>query len=85
MTGAGGIEELHQLLQAVQAGVVEASAHFERAKALLEDATRAIVEAQAKAEPWQPPELAKAIEALDAQLTKMAGVTELLTAYQSRL
>ncbi|WP_370945292.1 hypothetical protein AB5J62_40360 [Amycolatopsis sp. cg5] len=73
------------MLAAAQASTADGRAHLERAKALLEDATRAIVEAQAKANPWLPPQLAQAIEQIDVQLGKLTAAGELLTAYQSRL
>jgi hypothetical protein len=80
-----GLEELHHLLGAVQTGLTEAQGHFSQAKSHLEEAIRVIMEAQGQADPWLPPQLAQAVEQIDAQIGRLAGTSELLTAYQSRL
>jgi hypothetical protein len=80
-----GLAELHQLLAAVQTGLAAAQAHLGHAKTLLGEARRAIAEAQGQADPWLPPQLAQAVEQIDAQLGKLANAGELLTGYQSRL
>jgi hypothetical protein len=80
-----GLPELHQLLAAVQTGLTEAQAHISQAKTLLDEAIRVIMEAQGQADPWLPPQLAQAVEQIDAQVGKLANAGELLTAYQSRL
>ena len=80
-----GLAELHQLLAAVQTGLAAAQAHLTNAKTLLGEGSRAIAEAQGQADPWLPPQLAQAVEQIEAQLGKLANAGELLTGYQSRL
>jgi hypothetical protein len=80
-----GLPELHHLLGAVQTGLTEAQGHFSQAKTLLDEAIRVIIEAQGQADPWLPPQLAQAVEQIEAQVGKLANAGELLTAYQSRL
>jgi hypothetical protein len=80
-----GIAELHQLLAAVQAGLADTQAHLGQAKILLGEARHAIAEPQGQAEPWLPPQLAQAVEQIEAQLTTVANAGALLTEYQSRL
>ncbi|WP_033293030.1 hypothetical protein [Amycolatopsis jejuensis] len=80
-----GLAEIHQLLTAARAGVGDGRAHAERAKALLGDARRALVDAQAKADPWLPQQLAQADEALDHLLTRLSAADDLVGGYQSRL
>jgi len=48
------LAELHQLLTAAVAGLADARAHSERATSLLGEARQALVDAQAKADPWLP-------------------------------
>ncbi|MEC3975171.1 hypothetical protein [Amycolatopsis sp. H20-H5] len=80
-----GLAELHQLLTAVQSGLADGRTHTERAKSLLEEARRAMVDAQAQADPWLPPELPRIGEELDTLLTRLSAADELVSGYQSRL
>ncbi|MFD9888310.1 hypothetical protein [Amycolatopsis sp. NPDC058986] len=80
-----GLAELHQLLTAVQDGLANGRAHTERAKSLLGDARRALVDAQAKADPWLPVQLAQADEGLEQLLSRLATADDLVSGYQSRL
>ncbi|MDT8910786.1 hypothetical protein [Amycolatopsis sp. PS_44_ISF1] len=80
-----GLGEIHQLLSAARAGLVAGRAQAERAKSLLGDARQALVDAQAKADPWLPQQLAVAVEGLDHLLTRLAAADELVGGYQSRL
>ncbi|QRP46452.1 hypothetical protein [Amycolatopsis sp. FDAARGOS 1241] len=80
-----GLAEIHQLLTAAQTGLTDGRAHAERAKSLLGDARRALVDAQAKADPWLPTQLDQADEGLDHLLTRLAAADDLVSGYQSRL
>jgi hypothetical protein len=80
-----GIAELHQLLAAVRSRIADASGHTEGAKALLEEARRAIVDAQAQASPWVPAQLGQAVEQCDEQATRLNAADDLLNDYQARL
>jgi hypothetical protein len=80
-----GLAELHRLLAAVQGGIADARAHTERAKVLLEESRRAIVDAQAQAQPWVPDQLAQAVELLAAQGIRLNAAGDLLNGYQARL
>ncbi|WP_329068908.1 hypothetical protein [Amycolatopsis sp. NBC_01480] len=80
-----GLAEIHQLLTAVQAGLTDGRAYAERAKNLLGDARQALVDAQAKADPWLPRQLAMADEGIDHLLTRLAAADDLVSGYQSRL
>ncbi|MBB4687627.1 hypothetical protein [Amycolatopsis jiangsuensis] len=80
-----GLAEIHQLLTAARAGIGDGRAHAERARLLLGDARRALVDAQAKADPWLPGQLAQADEGLDHVLTRLAAADDLVSGYQSRL
>ncbi|MEU6645132.1 hypothetical protein ABZ863_21575 [Saccharomonospora sp. NPDC046836] len=78
-------DQLRQSLAAVHSGLTDARAHTERARELLEEYQRVIVDAQVQAEPWLPPQLARALEQLESQLTCLAGAGGLLTTYEARL
>ncbi|MFF0146416.1 MULTISPECIES: hypothetical protein [Amycolatopsis] len=80
-----GLAEIHQLLTAALAGLGDGRAHAEQARALLVDARRALVDAQAKADPWLPVQLAQADEGLDHVLTRLAAADDLVGGYRSRL
>ncbi|WP_020664065.1 hypothetical protein [Amycolatopsis benzoatilytica] len=80
-----GLAEIHQLLTAVRAGVGDGRAHAEQARTLLGDARRALVDAQAKADPWLPVQLAQADEELDRLFIRLAAADDLVGGYQSRL
>ncbi|MFD5247618.1 hypothetical protein ACFWIW_23980 [Amycolatopsis sp. NPDC058340] len=79
------LEELHQLLTAVQTGLADGRAHAERARSLLEESRRAIVEPQAQAVPWVPPQLEQADEGMENLLTRLSAADDLVSGYQSRL
>lgn len=80
-----GLAELHQQLTAVQAGLADARARSEQAKSLLGEARQALVDAQAKADPWLPPQHAQAVEGLDQLLGRLAAADQLVSGYQARL
>jgi hypothetical protein len=80
-----GIAELHQLLAAVRSRIADARAHTDGAKTLLEEARRAIVDAQAQAKPWAPAQLVQAVEQCDEQATRLNAADDLLNDYQARL
>lgn len=79
------LEELHQLLTAVQTGLADGRTHAERARSLLEEARRAMVDPQAKADPWLPSQLAQADEGIETLLTRLSAADDLVSGYQSRL
>ena len=79
------LTELHQLLTAALAGFADGRAHTERATSLLGEARQALVDAQAKADPWLPPQYAQAGEGLDQLLVRLAAAEDLVSGYQSRL
>ncbi|SFP69236.1 hypothetical protein SAMN05421810_103118 [Amycolatopsis arida] len=79
------LEQLHQLLATVRGGLDDARAHASRARGLLEESRRAIVEVQAQAQPWLPPQLAQAFDQLDVNTGKLAGADDLLNRYEARL
>ncbi|WP_216213355.1 hypothetical protein [Amycolatopsis aidingensis] len=79
------LDELRHLLAAVHGGMDDARAHFDRARGLLQESRRAIVDAQAQAQPWLPPQLAKAFDQLDTQTGRLDNADELLTRYEARL
>ncbi|MGH3520967.1 MAG: hypothetical protein ACRDQ7_27045 [Haloechinothrix sp.] len=79
------LEALRQLLASVNSRIADARAHCALAKSLLEESRRAIVEPQGKAEPWLPTHLVHALEQIDNQTGRLAGVSELLNRYQARL
>ncbi|WP_199429881.1 hypothetical protein [Qaidamihabitans albus] len=79
------LDALHQLLTAVHAGVADARAHTDQARSLLEESRRAIVDAQAQAQPWLPPQLAQALAQIDRQHGRLSGIDDLLDRYRSRL
>ena len=79
------LAELHQLLTAVLAGLADGRAHAERATSLLGEARQALVDAQAKADPWLPSQYAQAGEGLDQLLARLATADDLVSGYQSRL
>jgi hypothetical protein len=80
-----GLSELHQLLATVTSGIADAHAHLERAKSLLEEGRRAIVDAQAQAQPWVPAQLVQAIDQSDEQSTRLGAADDLLNGYRARL
>jgi hypothetical protein len=80
-----GLEQLHQLLAAVTAAVADARAHTDQATRLLEQARQAMVDAQAQAQPWLPPQLPQALDQLESHTGKLAGVDGLLERYGARL
>ena len=79
------LAELHQLLTAVLTGLADGRAHAERATNLLGEARQALVDAQAKADPWLPPQYAQADEGLDQLLVRLTTADDLVSGYQSRL
>ena len=79
------LAELHQLLTAVKSGLADGRAQVERATNLLDEARRALVDVQAKADPWLPPQYAQADEGFNQLLIRLATVDEFITGYQSRL
>lgn len=79
------LDQLQQLLATVSEGVDDARAHTNRARELLEEFRHVIVEAQAQARPWLPPQLAHAFELLDSQPGRLAGVTDALERYAAQL
>lgn len=79
------LDRLHQLLATVSEGVDDARAHTDRARELLEEYRRVIVEAQAQARPWLPPQLGHAFELLDSQPARLANVTDALSRYAAKL
>ncbi|GAB3506774.1 hypothetical protein [Amycolatopsis cihanbeyliensis] len=79
------LDELHRLLAAVHSGMADARAHFDRARGLLQESRRAIVDAQAQAQPWLPPQLANAFDQLDTQTGRLDNADELLNRYEARL
>ncbi|MFC4002670.1 hypothetical protein ACFS2C_04165 [Prauserella oleivorans] len=78
-------DQLRQSLAAVHTGLTDARAHTDRAKELLEEYRRVIVEVQAQAEPWVPPQLADALDQIDSEAGRLAGAGELLNHYEARL
>jgi hypothetical protein len=79
------LAEVHQLLTAVAAGLADARAHAERATSLLGEARQALVDTQAKADPWLPAQYAQADEGLDQLLVRLASADDLVRGYRSRL
>ena len=79
------LAELHQLLTAVVAGLADARAHSERATSLLGEARQALVDAQAKADPWLPSQYVQAGEGLDQLLVRLSSAEDLVSGYRSRL
>ncbi|PRX44670.1 hypothetical protein B0I33_111183 [Prauserella shujinwangii] len=79
------LDALRQLLTAVHSGVADARAHTDRAKSLLEESRRALVDSQAQAQPWLPPQLAQALDQIDGHHGRLTGIGDLLERYQSRL
>jgi hypothetical protein len=80
-----GLAELHQSLADARAGIADAHACTARAKLLLEQARQAIADGQAQAQPWLPPQLAQAVDALEIQLARFSTADDLLNGYQARL
>ncbi|WP_019813884.1 hypothetical protein [Saccharomonospora saliphila] len=79
------LEELRHGLAETLGGLAEARAHHARARRLLEDYRRVVVDAQAQAQPWLPRELDLAVERLDADQARIDGADDLIHRYQSRL
>ncbi|MBN6035233.1 hypothetical protein [Amycolatopsis sp. 195334CR] len=79
------VSELHERLTAVRAAAETAVAHLDRAGELLAEARRAIVDPQAQADPWVPPQLAQAVDQLDTHKARIAGADEALGTYLAML
>lgn len=78
-------EQLRQSLTEILGVISDARAHTTRARELLGEFERAVVDVQAQARPWLPPQLARAVEQLETEHGLLDGVTDLLNSYQSRL
>lgn len=79
------IDDLRALLGSVHTHVEDAGAHAARARALLEEARAALVDAQAVPRPWLPSQLPQALDELSTQAGRLGDVRELLDSYQARL
>lgn len=79
------LDQLHQLLATVHGRLTEARAHADRARELLEESRRALVDAQAQAQPWLPPQLALALDQVDTHGERLRSVDDLLNHYEARL
>lgn len=82
------LDGLHHALAAVHTGLGDASAQLTSATRLLEQARRAMRDAQlahSDSEPWLPKQLDAALDELDRQRGSIADVGDLLNAYQARL
>ncbi|WP_197321825.1 hypothetical protein [Saccharomonospora sp. NB11] len=79
------LEQVRHLLAGTLDSLVDAHAHSTKARQLLDDYRRVVVEVQAKAEPWLPVELDRAVEQIDANHARLDTVRGLLTEYESRL
>ncbi|SFW57732.1 hypothetical protein [Amycolatopsis australiensis] len=79
------LAELQQLLTAAVSGLADARAHSERATGLLGEARQALVDAQAKADPWLPSQYAQAVEGLDQLLVRLSTAEDLVSGYRARL
>ncbi|WP_040919337.1 hypothetical protein [Saccharomonospora glauca] len=79
------VEQLRHLLAGVLNAITAAHAHSTKAKELLDDYRRVIVEAQAQARPWLPAELARAVAQIDANHLRLDTVRNLLAEYESRM
>jgi hypothetical protein len=80
-----GYAELHARLETIQVALADALGHVDRARDLLDESRRAMVDAQAQADPWLPPQLTQATDQLDAHTSRLHGVGELLTGYVATL
>ncbi|MFF5991017.1 hypothetical protein [Prauserella flavalba] len=78
-------DQLRQSLAEVHSGLSDARAHTDRAKDLLEEYRRVMVDAQVQAQPWLPPQLGRALEQLETDTGRLAGAGELLSNYEARL
>lgn len=82
------LDGLHHAIAAVHIGLGDASAQLTSATRLLEQARRAMRDAQvahAGGEPWLPAQLDAAIDELERQRGRLADAGDLLDAYQARL
>lgn len=82
------LDGLHHALAAVRTGLGDASAQLTSATRLLEQARRAMRDAQlanAGDEPWLPARLDVALDELERQRGRLADAGDLLDAYQARL
>lgn len=82
------LDGLHHALAAVHTRLGDASAQLTSATRLLEQARRAMRDAQlahAGGEPWLPKQLDVALDELERQRGTLADAGDLLDAYQARL
>lgn len=79
------IEALRQSLVEVNSRLDDILAHTDRARELLEEARRELVAVQSQAEPWLPSQFPAALEGIQTQRERIAGIGELLDAYAARL
>ncbi|ASR38471.1 hypothetical protein BAY61_29610 [Prauserella marina] len=79
------LDQLRQSLSEVNAGLASARAHADRAKELLEECRRIMVDAQTQAQPWLPTQLPAALDQVESQRARLAGIGDLLDNYQARL
>lgn len=79
------LDQLHQLLATVHGRLTDARAHTERARELLEESRRALVDAQAQAQPWLPSQLALALDQVDTYGDRLISADDLLNRYEARL
>ncbi|OLT45379.1 hypothetical protein BJF85_19220 [Saccharomonospora sp. CUA-673] len=84
------LAELHASLNLVRSSLTDAAAEAARAKELLEEYRRALLDVQSgtaatSGDPWLPAQLPRAFDQIDEHKTQLGGVEQALDQYEARL